>query len=45
MNDWTLYAVYGFLIFVATVVAPAVVAIDKKRQRADHAEEDTATQA
>ena len=32
-NNWALYAIYGFLIFVAVVVAPAVKYYDKKRKR------------
>ncbi len=32
-STWTIYAIYGFLIFVAAVVAPAVYIHDKKRRR------------
>jgi hypothetical protein len=31
-NQWALYAIYGFLIFVALVVAPIVKHYDKKKK-------------
>lgn len=42
MDDWTLYAVFGFLIFTATVVAPVVAHIDRRRKR--EAEKDDTPQ-
>lgn len=39
MNDWALFALYGFLIFIATVVAPVVRHIDTKRGTADRTQE------
>ncbi len=40
MNDWTLYAVFGFIALVATVAAPVVLYIDKKREAEGDAGED-----
>lgn len=38
MNDWTAYAVFGFLLFIALVVAPVVAIIDRKRRRTERHE-------
>lgn len=42
-TTWTLYAVFGFLIFVAVVVAPVVRHLDKKRRRQRRHQNDNPT--